>query len=575
MVSYRSRRPNLCLKACVVACLVLLGDRAIAQQPNAGSTLRDIKNLNEPARPAKPAPQVEVAPPTSPPGKNDMAVALKVRAFHIVGNTVYSEQELKALLNMAEGRDLTLADLQQATGSITAYYRRNGYLLARAYLPVQEIQQGVVVIAVLEGRVGRVLPEFGPGLRLSESSARSYLDAIPPGRPLRESTLEGPLLVLNDVPGITVKATLSPGEKVGESDIQVHIDRDGRLLSGAVQLDNWGNRFLGQYRLTPTLVLTSPTGIGDQLLLQGTISERGGLLFGRLFYDVPAGHRGTRVGVGYAHLTYTLGEDFEVLDAHGTAQVATLFVSHPFVRSRRLSLYAQSGVEYKVLEDRIDAVGSDVEKSAVAWSAAVSGDVRDRWAGGGVNTFMLGYTLGDLSMRSPDAEAQDAPPSGPDSEGLYQKVNYRLTRLQRLVESLFFYVSTSGQFAGKNLDASEKFVLGGPEGVRAYPVGELPSDIANLSTAELRWSPSPPWIPGHAGGFLFADAGWAQINKEPFAGVSGEANHQQLVAYGGGLTWALADRVSAGATIAWHGHEDPTSDVDRSPRVWVVGQTRF
>jgi hemolysin activation/secretion protein len=566
------------LKAGVVASLSLLlpSNLALAQQPpNAGSTLKDLKNLHGPARPAKPDPTVEVTPPASPPGKEDTALTLKVRAFRIVGNTVYSEKELRALLNMAEGRDLTLADLQQATGTITAHYRRNGYLLARAYLPVQEIQQGVVVIAVVEGRVGRVLPEFGPGLRLSESSARRYLAAIPPGRPLRESTLERPLLVLNDVPGVTVKATLSPGEKVGESDVQVHIDRDGRLLSGAVQFDNWGNRFLGQYRLTPTLVLTSPTGIGDQLLLQGTISERRGLLFGRFFYDAPAGHLGTRVGVGYAHLAYTLGEDFEILDAHGTAQVGTLSVSHPFIRSRRLSLYAQSGVEYKALEDRIDVIGSALEKSAVAWSAAVSGEVRDRWAGGGVNTFMLGYTLGDLSLRSPDAEAQDAPPSGPDTEGLYQKVNYRLTRLQRVVESLFFHLSASGQYAVKNLDASEKFVLGGPEGVRAYPIGELPADIANLATAELRWSPPLPWIPGHAGGFLFADAGWAQINKEPFAGLGGEDNRQQLVAYGGGLTWALADRVSAGATIAWHGHEDPTSDVDRSPRIWAAVQTRF
>jgi hemolysin activation/secretion protein len=111
--------------------------------------------------------------------------------------------------------------------------------------------------------------------------------------------------------------------------------------------------------------------------------------------------------------------------------------------------------------------------------------------------------------------------------------------------------------------------------VRGYPVGELPADVANLATAELRWSPSTPWIPGHAVGFLFADAGWAQINREQFAGVSGEANHRQVVGYGGGLTWGLADHISAGATIAWHGHEEPTSDIDRSPRVWFVVQTRF
>jgi hemolysin activation/secretion protein len=488
---------------------------------------------------------------------------------------VYSERELKALIHLPEGGNLTLADLQQATGTITAHYRRNGYFLARAYLPVQEIQGGVVVIAVLEGRVGRVIPEFGPGLRLSESSARSFLSAIKPGSILDQKTIEQPLLVLNDVPGVTVKATLTPGEKLGESDIVVHVDKDERMVSGAVQFDNWGNRFLGQYRLTPTLLVTSLTGIGDQLSLQGSFSESGGVLFGRTSYAIPAGRYGTRVGVGYAYLNYTLGKDFDVLDAHGTAQVASLYASHPVVRSRRLSLYGQTGIEYKQLEDRIDAVGSDIKKSAIVWSAMVSGDTRDGWAGGGLNTFMLAFVVGTLTMRTPDAEALDAPPSGPDTEGLYQKVTYRLTRLQRLVEAISLSLSTSGQYAMKNLDSSEKFILGGPEGVRGYPVGEAPADVANLATAELRWTPSPSWIPGRAIGTVFADAGWAQLNREEFGGISGDANHRRLLGYGVGLTWAPVERISAGATIAWHGSEDPTSDVDRTPRVWVVGQARF
>ena len=40
--------------------------------------------------------------------------------------------------------------------------------------------------------------------------------------------------------------------------------------------------------------------------------------------------------------------------------------------------------------------------------------------------------------------------------------------------------------SARNLDSSEKFLLGGPSGVRAYPVGEASGDNGWVGTAELR-----------------------------------------------------------------------------------------
>lgn len=553
------RRFALCLTVSL-----LLAQHLYAQElPDAGKSL---KELHEPSRPAKPAPKIEVTPPSQPGVKKDSSVRLKVTAFRIAGNTVYSEQELLARLEFSPGQEVTLAGLQQAAGIITAYYRGNGYLLARAYLPVQELDSGIVVIEVLEGRVGRVIMQYGEGLRLSESATEKFMAGLHPGDPINEAALERILLILNDVPGVTVKATLAPGQKMGESDIIVRVEKDARLVSGSVQADNWGNRFLGQYRLSPTVMLNNPSGFGDQVALQGAVSETGGLLFGRLSYVVPVGHRGTRAGVGYTYLTYALGEDFESLDAHGTAQVASLFALHPFVRRRQFDLYGQSSIEYKRLEDRVDAVSIVAKKDALVWTVTLSGDARDGWAGGGLNTFSLAYLLGRLDVPPPDL---------PDTDGLYRKVNYQLARAQRVFDELLLYLSMSGQYATKNLDSSEKLILGGPQGVRAYPVGELAMDLGNLATAELRWS-LPPWrLPGRIVGSVFFDDGWGQINKEMFSGVTKATNHRNLISYGGGITWGIPQNTSLGATIAWHGHEDPTSDVDRRPRVWVFGEKRF
>ncbi|PZN73481.1 MAG: hypothetical protein DM484_22590 [Candidatus Methylumidiphilus alinenensis] len=68
----------------------------------------------------------------------------------------------------------------------------------------------------------------------------------------------------------------------------------------------------------------------------------------------------------------------------------------------------------------------------------------------------------------------------------------------------------------KNLSSSEKFSLGGPYGVRAYGVGEAPSDEMLLLSAELRASlPKPTLIPGELVGSAFLDTAWGWLSRAP------------------------------------------------------------
>ncbi len=125
---------------------------------------------------------------------------------------------------------------------------------------------------------------------------------------------------------------------------------------------------------------------------------------------------------------------------------------------------------------------------------------------------------------------------------------------------------TTGQWAGKNLDSSEKFVLGGAYGIRAYPQGEAAGDEGWLATAELRHRLSRylQWS-------LFYDAGGIDINRKPFAAG---ANSRHLSGYGIGLA-ANWGGLTVKADVAWRGDEAPTSDRDRQPRTWAMAGWRF
>ena len=79
-----------------------------------------------------------------------------IKTVRITGNIVIGTAELEPIIQSYVGKELDLSELEKIAQTITEEYQRRGYTLARAYVPEQEINNGVVEIAVLEGRVGQI-----------------------------------------------------------------------------------------------------------------------------------------------------------------------------------------------------------------------------------------------------------------------------------------------------------------------------------------------------------------------------------------------------------------------------------
>lgn len=166
---------------------------------------------------------------------------------------------------------------------------------------------------------------------------------------------------------------------------------------------------------------------------------------------------------------------------------------------------------------------------------------------------------GNLELDAASAALDD---SGLDTRGHYAKLAFQLTRLQRLTDRLSLQVRASGQRAAKNLDSSEKLSLGGAYAVRAYPQGEASADDAWLANLELRYAPAPAWQL-----FGFYDAGGGRISHRPVAGTAD--NRRTLSGAGLGVNLALPASINLQAFAAWRTGSEPTSDDDRSPRLWL------
>ncbi len=509
---------------------------------------------------------IRVQPQVAPVQALASTTVFRLERLQVTGATVFAEADLLRVAGFEPGREQSLQALQAMAERITQHYRRNGFLMARAYLPAQEIRDGVGSLAVLEGQYGQVqvnnnssLDSQVPTDLLAGLNHRDVI-ALPP--------LEERLLLLSDVPGVQVRSSLVPGASLGLSDLVVEVE-PGARISGSVDADNAGNRYTGEERLGATVNLNNPTGRGDLASLR-VLTSGSGLRYGRASYQVPVG-RG-RVGVAYSDLAYKLEREFAALQANGHARIATVFGTYPLLRSRQSNMSIGLSLEAKTFQDRIDAEPSVTDKRAQVAVVTWYGDQRDAWGGGGLNSYSLAWSSGTIDIRTPEALQRDADTAR--GGGHYNKLAFALSRVQRTNESLTLSVSLSGQMASKNLDVSEKMELGGMYGVRAYPEGEAYADEGLLLTLEarqqLRLSDTATSQVHLA---VFVDAGTVKLHHKPWLA---EDQRRHLSGAGVGVYWTRARDFSVKAFYAHKlGHEDALSAPDKSGRIWLQAVKYF
>ena len=544
--------------------IVSLSAYAAPVPPDAGQTIRELQKQPE-LNPPKAIAPLRIEGEGAAQGAASDDVRIAVKAIHVSGSSVFMAGELEALVADLAGGERSLAELDAGAARITAYYRERGYVVARAYLPAQEIVDGVVTINVLEGLVGQ--QRLNNQSRLSDERANGYLLGIKSGDVLQAKPVDRALLLLNDTPGIGgARATLQPGASVGTSDLVIELDPSTPYTAN-VELDNYGNRYTGENRLGAALAFNSPLQMGDQLTLRALTSDQD-MTYARIAYQLPLGGSGLCAGAAYSDTHYKLGQEFATLLAHGSATSSSLYAVYPFVRSQASNLSGTLTWEDKKLSDQTDAPITVIDKRVKLASLGLAGNYQDALGGGGYTSFDLSLVSGHLSMDAASLATDIATAKG---NGAFMRIVSNLNRLQRLTDTNTLFIALSSQLADKNLNSSEKFSLGGANGVRAYPQGEGSGDGGWLVNLELRHS-----FVQTVQGVMFYDAGSVGINHNPF--VVGAANTRNIAGAGVGMNANIAS-VQIKTNLAWRTSGGvPTSEpvtLNRNPRLWLQASKQF
>jgi hemolysin activation/secretion protein len=557
--------------AIAFACLCASGLAGAQQVPPtapAGTVPRteDIRRGTEIDAPKPSGPALDITAPRRE-IEDAPGLSIAVSGYRIVGLTRLNPADIEPALSRYVGPGKSFQDLRDAVDEVKTLLARRGLPLAYVYLPEQQIRDGIVEIAVIEGRLGRVVLEVAPGSRVSEAALRRYTRELAPGSVITVAEIERVLFLLRDLYGIDVKSEFRSGTQSGTADLVVRVT-PARRFEGLVEFDSAGARITGVFRLTAGVRWNSPLGRGDSLSARVIASTKGNLQIGLLSYATPVGSRGTKVGASLTGVNYRIDPDVVGVGIEGRGHVGTLFVLHPVARSRNFNLFAQAAIDAKRFQENTGGVTT--RRNVDLLTAAVVGDSADPLFGGAVNSFSAALGHGRLDRPFNDL------PVPPTVDRNFNKVGLSYSRLQQLpFARTLLLLRYNGQLAGNNLDPYEQFTLGGINGIRAFGTAEGAGDEGHQLTAEVRWSPDKTQFDslGNIAVQAFFDWGTIRLFHDPVqaALAAGKPNRRTLGGPGIGVMWELPGSATARASLAWPTIGENINDPSRrAPRAYFV-----
>jgi len=472
--------------------------------------------------PTPPAPK----PAEAGASENSNAITTRFAGFKVQGNTHISQADVQAALRPMIGVLLTQDNLQRATEKISELYQSHG-LLAMAEMPPQDLTSGWVNIKVIEAKFAGTVMEDPQGHVANTNLPLQMVERLQPkGAVVSLKALDQAAALMSEIPGVETKVSLRPGDNPGETQAVATI-LAGKALEGSMAVDNAGARATGEKRESGKIILNNPLKIGDAASAQLLHSE--GLDYQKYSYSLPVGDAGWRAGMSASSMQYqVISSEFLGLNAKGPSSTRGVDLTIPLLRDNLNNASLQLAFDQKKFKNEaINTVQSNYSGNAL--TAYLEGNRNN--GKGGETSASLQLVAGKIDLSNSTATHQLNDALTTQTEGNYNKVRLALTHKEDLDSTNTLVVSGQSQWANKNLDGSERFYLGGMQGVRAYPTNEAGGSLGQLVSAEWQKHLNLNQNRWTAAGFY--DVGRVTVNKHN--DFTGAASPNQYTLSGAGV----------------------------------------
>ena len=510
----------------------------------------------QPRRPQALQPHLDVLPPSQITPIGD-TFSFVLSAVIIDGATAFTRASLAPLYGKYLARRVTEVEVQEIAQSITRAYHDAGYVFSQADVPAQDVLAGVLKIRVTEGHVARI--DYGEAGEKNGIVA-AYMAPVLAEKPVRLETIERAMLLVNDLPGITV-ADASVGDGATPADKVLKLVLEESAVNADLYVDNRGTPSSGRLQTWAAAAANGLLSTGDRLqiglfTIPDTPRE---LIYGQVKWSQPLGGWGTVGEVTLSGSKVDAGNSLAASETESDSRRMQLSLRHPILRTRQDSLWASGEFDiYNVNEDTF---------------GATSYEDRNRTARLGLEYYRSKLLNGDFYAKAVYARGLDIlgasnPGNGQlsrsDGKAAFDKVTLEVRRLQKLWGGFGLYAQAKGQWANQPLLTGAEFSLGGSQYGRAFDYGELVGDRGAAGAVELRYTGKKPadWIESYDV-YAFYDGGFVWNE-----GVG----RQALTSAGLGLRSTFAKGIYADIQVAKPLNHEVSTEGDKDLRIlFAVG----
>jgi hemolysin activation/secretion protein len=425
-------------------------------------------------------------------GASATKIKFKLNKVVLQGNTVYTEAQLHALYAAKLNKIITVAELQEIVQSVTNYYRNSGYILTRAVLPPQHVAGGVVYIQIVEGYVDKVNIVGAP--KGAKPLLQQYGDKIASQRPLQIKQMEHYLLLVNQIPGVQVKAVLE-ASKTNKGASDLNLVSETKNISGYVSYDTYGTRYIGPNELTAGVEFDSIFRSGDSTQLNITRTTRPQeLKFVEGLYSMALGSEGARLIFSANQALTRPAYILRPLKIDGDAFTVYTMLQYPLIRTRTQNLTLDASANY--IDSRVLTLDPGLPLYTDHLRTLRFGanyDLSDSWYGANSASAHVEQGLVILGA-TPISRGTSGFTSRFGGSGHFTKMELQLSRLQQFGASRYSaYFLMKGQYSLEPLLASEQFGFGGAQAGlgRGYDSAEIIGDRGLAGSVELRMNVNP------------------------------------------------------------------------------------
>ncbi len=400
--------------------------------------------------------------------------AFFVKKIETEGNTLFDDATLAPILNIEDGIEMTLGILALFAQELTAFYSQKGYFLTKAYVPKQEVKDGIVKIKINEGRVNKI--SVSGNKKVDAEALLKRMGRVKKEAILKEQVLERALLDINDIPGVKVRSLLRPGKVPGTSDLVLEVT-ESEPYTFSFDADNFGSQFTGAERAGISASTGNLLTLGDQAFFRGVRSDLD-QESSTFSYSYPLNDLGTRtLKFSYTYSKQSLGKSLAALSAGGRTNLFNAEVAESIYRTKDASLKWRVGYDFKSFKNFQLGVDSSRDK------------IRDFYAGlgGSFQDSYQGRNFLDLKIQRGffGTDQESDLQSRVDGDAKVTIIQTNNTRFQATPWfGSYVIFKANGQLASDRALSPDLFAVGGYGTVRGFPLAEQSGDWGYNLAAE-------------------------------------------------------------------------------------------